>query len=221
MAGGISAFPHHISEKEQPMKYRTSLTALAVAAGLTVAGCSNTQTEGPAEPGPATTSQASPHNSADVEFAQQMIPHHEQALEMAKLAPTRADSQEVKDLAADIEAAQDPEIQTMTGWLKKWGEDAPSGMGSHTMGDGQMMDDDQMMGEGMMSAEDMTELEKASGAAFDRMFLTMMIEHHEGAITMAKDEQRDGKDTAAIALATRIESAQTEEIKLMRKLLSE
>lgn len=197
------------------MKYRTSLTALAVAAGLTVAGCSNTQTEGPAESGPATTSQASPHNSADVEFAQQMIPHHEQALEMARLAPTRADSQEVKDLAADIEAAQDPEIQTMTGWLKKWGEDAPSGMGSHTM------DDDQMMGEGMMSGEDMTELEKASGAAFDRMFLTMMVKHHEGAIAMSTDEQRDGKDTAAIELATRIESAQTEEIKLMRKLLSE
>jgi uncharacterized protein (DUF305 family) len=209
------------------MKYRTSLTALAVAAGLTVAGCSNNnQPEGPAETGPATTTAASPHNSADVEFAQQMIPHHEQALEMAKLAPTRAESQEVKDLAADIEAAQDPEIQMMTGWLKKWGEDVPSGMGGHKMDDGQMMDGDQMgeddqMGEGMMSEDDMAALEKAKGAEFDRMFLTMMIEHHEGAITMAKDEQRDGKDTAAIELAQRIESAQTAEIKLMRKLLAE
>jgi uncharacterized protein (DUF305 family) len=201
------------------MKYRTSLTALAVAAGLTVAGCSNTS-EGPVEPVPTTSSQASAHNSADVEFAQQMIPHHEQALDMAKIALTRAQSPQVKDLAADIEAAQDPEIQTMTGWLKKWGEDTPSGMGGHTMDDGSMMGDDPM-GEGMMSDGDMAALEKASGAAFDQMFLTMMIKHHEGAITMAKDEQRDGKDTAAIELATRIESAQTAEIKLMRKLLSD
>jgi len=202
------------------MNYRKSLTALAVAAGLTVAGCSNNQAEGPAEPGPATTSQAAPHNSADVEFAQQMIPHHEQALEMAKLARTRAQSQDVKDLAADIEAAQDPEIQTMTGWLEAWGEDVPSGNGGHMMDDGQMMDGDQM-GEGMMSDRDMAELEKGSGAAFDRMFLTMMIEHHEGAVAMAKEEQRDGKDTAAIELAKRIESAQTAEIKLMRQLLGE
>jgi len=203
------------------MKHRTSLTALAVAVGLVVAGCSNNnEAEGPVEPGSTTTSQASLHNSADVEFAQQMIPHHEQALEMAKLAQTRAGSQEVKDLAADIEAAQDPEIQTMTGWLKEWGEDAPSGMGGHMMDDGQMMDGDQM-GEGMMSDDDMAGLQKASGAAFDQMFLTMMIKHHEGAIVMAKDEQREGKDTAAIELATRIESAQAAEIKLMRKLLSE
>jgi uncharacterized protein (DUF305 family) len=83
-----------------------------------------------------------------------------------------------------------------------------------------MMGADQM-GEGMMSDDEMAELENASGAAFDQMFLTMMIEHHEGAITMAKDEQRDGKDAAAIALAKRIETTQTDEIKLMRKLLSE
>lgn len=202
------------------MNYRKSLTALAVAAGLTVAGCTNNQAEGPAEPGPATTNQAAPHNSADVEFAQQMIPHHEQALRMAKVASTRAESPEVKELAADIEAAQDPEIQTMTGWLEEWGEDVPSGMGGHMMDDGQMMDGDQM-GEGMMSDEDMAKLDKSSGAGFDRMFLTMMIEHHEGAVAMAKDEQRDGKDAAAIELAKRIEAAQTAEIKLMRQLLAE
>lgn len=201
------------------MKYRTSLTAMTVAAGLVLAGCSN-NAQGPVETAPTKTSQASAHNSADVAFAQQMIPHHEQALDMAKLARSRAESKEVKDLAADIEAAQDPEIQTMTGWLKQWGEALPRGMGGHAMDDGSRMDGDQM-GQGMMSSRDMTELGKASGAAFDRMFLTMMIKHHEGAITMAKDEQRDGKDTAAIELATRIESAQTAEIKLMRKLLSE
>ena len=208
------------------MNHKKFLTAMAVAAGLVLAGCSNNEAGGPGEPGTTTTSEASQHNSADVEFAQQMIPHHEQALDMAKLASTRAESQEVKDLAADIEAAQDPEIQMMSGWLKEWGEDVPKDLGSgHKMGDGSMMGDDQMdegqMGEGMMSDQDLAELEKVNGAAFDRMFLTMMIKHHEGAIIMAKNERRDGEDSAAIELAQRIETAQTDEIKLMRKLLSE
>lgn len=206
------------------MKHRKSLTAMAVAAGLILAGCSNSETDGSVETIPTTTSEASPHNSADVEFAQQMIQHHRQALEMAKLASTRAESQEVKDLAADIEAAQDPEIQAMTGWLKEWGEDVPKDLGGDKTDDGQMGDGqmgDGEMREGMMSDGDMAELEKATGAAFDRMFLTMMIKHHEGAITMAKAEQRDGEDTAAIELAQRIETAQTAEIKLMRKLLAE
>ena len=205
------------------MRYRKSVTAVAVAAGLVLAGCGN-KTDGP-EAGPK-SNQASPHNKADVEFAQQMIPHHEQALDMAKLAPTRAESEEVKDLAADIEAAQDPEIQTMTGWLHEWEEEVPSEVGGHTMDENSMKDEDSMMDEGsmdegMMSDDDMAELEKATGAAFDRMFLTMMIEHHEGAITMAKDEQRDGKNVDAIELARQIESAQTAEIKLMQTLLSE
>lgn len=192
------------------MKYRTHLTALAVAAALALAGCSNASKDN-ATAG----NEAEAHNSADVEFAQQMIPHHEQAIEMAKLAESRAENDKVKDLAADIEAAQGPEIKTMTGWLKAWDEEvtAPMDHGS--------MDDMDSMGEGMMSGQDMADLEKASGAEFDRMFLTMMIEHHEGAITMAKKEQSKGKNPDAIALATQIQSAQTDEIKLMKGLLSE
>lgn len=202
------------------MKYRASLTAITVATGLVLAGCSGSNTDGSNETVPTTTKEASEHNSADVEFAQQMIPHHEQALDMAKLARTRAESTEVKDLAADIEAAQDPEIKTMTGWLEEWGEDVPSGMGGHMMDDGSMMGGDSM-GEGMMSDDDMAGLEKARRASFDQMFLTMMIRHHEGAVVMAKDEQRDGEYADAIELAKQIERAQTAEIKLMKDLLSE
>ena len=154
-------------------------------------------------------------NDADVTFAQQMIPHHQQAIEMAELAETRAESQEVKDLAADIEAAQGPEIETMTSWLESWGEDVPDeGMSGMDHGD---MSSDEMTG--MMSEEDMSELKNASGAEFDQMFLTMMIEHHEGAIEMAQTEQADGEFPDATALAEDIETAQTEEIQTMQALL--
>lgn len=199
------------------MKFRTNLTALSVAAGLALAGCMNTNdAEDAPTPDDATAQpEAAAHNRADVEFAQQMIPHHQQALEMAKLAPSRAESRAVKDLAVDIEAAQDPEIQTMTDWLEEWDEEVPEGSGSM---EGM---DHGSMGEGMMTDEDMAKLEDASGAEFDRMFLTMMIEHHEGAIAMAEDEQRDGENAEAIALAKQIESAQTAEIRIMRKLLAE
>lgn len=146
-------------------------------------------------------------NDADVVFAQGMIPHHRQAVEMAELAETRAESPEVLDLAERIKAAQDPEIEQMQGWLEDWGEETPGAM--------EGMDD----GEGMMSAGDMTALEDASGAEFDEMFLTMMIEHHEGAIDQAETELADGKATDATELAQAIIDAQEAEIEEMQGLL--
>lgn len=151
----------------------------------------------------------STHNAADVTFAQEMIPHHQQAIEMAELAESRAESNEVKALAAQIEAAQDPEITTMTNWLEVWGEAQPTspGHGGHAM-------------PGMMTSAQMGDLTAVSGAHFDRMFLTMMIAHHEGAIAMATTEQADGANPDAIALAGQIKSAQEAEIATMRGLLA-
>ncbi len=151
------------------------------------------------------------HNAADVKFAKDMIPHHAQAIEMAKLAPSRAPSPQVKALAQKIEGAQDPEIKTMSEWLGKWGEEVPPAHGGAS-GHGSMP--------GMMSADEMTKLEKATGAAFDKMFLDMMIRHHEGAIEMAKTEQKDGKYADAKALAATIEKAQAAEIAEMKTLLA-
>lgn len=186
---------------------RTTLTAALLAAALlTLAGCGNEDD----------TDAAAGHNDADVTFAQEMIPHHEQAIEMAELAETRAQSQEVKNLAADIEAAQDPEIETMTGWLESWGEDVP-GHGTAGMDHGDMSSDDMP---GMMSDDEMADLMTASGAGFDQMFLTMMIEHHEGAIEMAQTEQAEGEFPDAIELAEDIETAQTAEIQTMQDLLA-
>ncbi len=148
-------------------------------------------------------------NDADVEFVQGMIPHHEQAVEMARMASDRAESAAVQDLAERIEAAQGPEIETMEGWLEDWGQSASdemSGMGHGGSG-------------GMMSDGDMDELEGMSGASFDEMFLTMMIEHHEGAIEMADREVADGQNEEAVALAGAIIETQEAEIEEMDGLL--
>ena len=167
--------------------------AFALVAALTVVGGgSDTDSNGPTG---STESSDAQFNEADVTFAQEMIPHHQQAIEMADLAESRAESQEVKDLAADIEAAQGPEIETLTGWLESWGEDVPDeGMSGMDHGD---MSSDEMGG--MMTEDEMAELEAAAGAEFDQMFLTMMIEHHEGAIEMAKTEQSEGEFPEAVA----------------------
>nr|WP_246884716.1 DUF305 domain-containing protein [Streptomyces sp. GESEQ-4] len=158
-------------------------------------------------------------NDADVMLAQMMIPHHEQALEMAKLADGRASDAEIKTLAADIEKAQDPEIQTMKSWLKAWGkpESAEESMPGMDHGSGGM--DHGSGTSGMMSEEDMQKLAAAKGGEFDRMFAEMMIEHHEGAITMAEDEQKNGRDAAAKKLAADVVKTQSAEVEKFEKIL--
>ena len=180
---------------------RTMLAAIAALTMLLAAGCSGVNKD-------ASPDKGSPHNEADVAFSEMMIPHHQQAVEMAKLAETRAENQNVKDLATAIEAAQDPEIQTMQGWLKSWGED---GM-SHEMGHDEMP--------GRVDDKTMGELGKATGAEFDRLFLTSMIAHHEGAIAMAESEKSDGVHKGSLRLADAIIETQTAEIKRMRAMLN-
>ncbi|MGW3415549.1 DUF305 domain-containing protein [Streptomyces sp. NPDC000888] len=161
-------------------------------------------------------------NDADVMFAQQMIPHHQQAVEMAELADGRADDQEIKDLAAAIEKAQDPEINTMESWLKSWGKPLPSASASSSVGDMAGMDhgsSDPSAMPGKMSDQDMTDLEVAKGKDFDKEFAQLMIGHHQGAITMAKDEQKNGTNADAKKLAAAIVTAQTAEIEKMNEIL--
>jgi uncharacterized protein (DUF305 family) len=175
--------------------------------GLLTAACGD---DDDAAVGSSDTEAVAEHNDADVTFAQDMIPHHRQAVEMADLAVDRAEDERVLDLAERIKAAQDPEIQEMTGWLEDWDEEVPA-EGEHSM-DGMT---------GMMSDEDMTALEAASGAEFDEMFLTMMITHHQGAVEMATTEIADGQAPEAIALAEAIIEAQEAEIAEMQALLGE
>ncbi|WP_457033014.1 DUF305 domain-containing protein [Kitasatospora sp. P5_F3] len=157
---------------------------------------------------------AKAYNAADVAFAQGMIPHHRQALEMAELAAGRAASPEVRQLAAAIRAAQDPEIATMSGWLTGWGEQVPplGAAGAHAGHGG-------AGAAGMMTEAEMASLKDATGAAFDTAFLKLMVAHHTGAVEMAKAEQSKGGYAPAKELAGAVISGQSAEIEQMNKLL--
>ncbi|MFD1542812.1 DUF305 domain-containing protein [Nonomuraea guangzhouensis] len=194
------------------ISYAVAAGALALLTACGSGGDSMAAHEGMAGSGApaATTASAQPSasatfNDADVMFAQMMIPHHEQAVEMADMAATSAGDSEVKELAAKIKAAQDPEIQTMKGWLTDWGKPAPEGGMGHEM-------------PGIMSEEDMKKLEAAKGKAFDKLFVQQMIEHHKGAIDMAKTEQTGGSNPEAKELAKAIETAQQAEVEQLQKI---
>lgn len=204
------------------MKRRPVIAMSVAVLGLgLLAGCSSSDS---APPGTASTSRSA-GSASDVAFAQSMIPHHGQAVEMADLALS-ADSgasEGVRKLAERIKAAQDPEIQQMTGWLQSWG--APSVMpGASGGGDIQGMDHSGhdmggMTVAGMMTAEQMEQLQRASGDEFDDMWLTMMIAHHEGAVAMA-EQARSSSTPEVTTLADAIISAQQREIQEMRTMLS-
>jgi uncharacterized protein (DUF305 family) len=152
-------------------------------------------------------------NATDVQFATDMIPHHRQALDMAKVAESKASTPEVKALAGKIAKAQEPEITTMSGWLTAWGEPVPSPGGMNHGDMGAEMP-------GMMTDQEMQDLAKAAGPTFDKMFLQMMIKHHQGAVEMARTEQAQGQDPAAKKLAGDIATSQTAEITEMQGLLA-
>lgn len=150
------------------------------------------------------------HNDADVAFTQAMIPHHQQAVEMAMLAETRANDAEVKQIAAKIKDAQAAEIVTMTRWLIAWRAPTPGGptMPGTSAGMPSMMPDTEM-----------AQLRQASGKDFDRMFVRMMIAHHNGAIQSAQDEQSRGANADAKALAAAIVRTQTDEVVTLQAIL--
>ncbi|MFI0904570.1 DUF305 domain-containing protein [Streptomyces sioyaensis] len=210
----------------RPLNRRLAAVGVLASGALLLAACgSNDRTSGTdhgstSAPSAAKKSGANPapgaSNDADVTFAQSMIPHHQQAVEMAQLAEGRASDKEIKTLAAAIEKAQGPEITTMRAWLKAWRAPASSAHGMPGMdhGSGGM---DGMSG--MMSAKDMTDLKAAKGRGFDRKFAQMMIGHHNGAITMAKDEQRNGRNATAKKLAGDVIKNQTAEVAKMNKIL--
>ncbi|MBM6401984.1 DUF305 domain-containing protein [Phycicoccus sonneratiae] len=158
---------------------------------------------------PSTAGSPADHDQADVMFSMMMVPHHEQALEMAALVPTRSDDPALLDLARRIEAGQQPEIDRMEGWLEDWGAGSMDRMGSmgHDMG-------------GMMSAADLRELASLEGAEFERTWLRMMVEHHEGAIDMAEDVLRRGTHAGTKDLALAIVKAQQREIDEMQAMLA-
>jgi uncharacterized protein (DUF305 family) len=221
--------PHALTTGELIMRINRTTRALSalpttLALAFTVTACGNDDTTtGSEDTGPQVS--ATEHNDADVAFASDMIQHHAQALSMVDLTLDRNLDPEVQQLAEQIQAAQGPEIETLAGWLNDWDEKVPETMRDHANA-GHDMDDmaDSMEGmdtdmPGMMTADDMTALENASDAEFQTMWLDMMVEHHEGAVEMAKTESEDGQYKPAIDLANDIITSQTEQMETMQGLL--
>lgn len=183
--------------------------------GMDMGSGSNPATSSPSSASSA--AQDGDYNDADVMFLQGMYPHHAQANEMAGLAQGRTENQGVLDLATQIEAAQGPEMEQMASLLESFGQPAPSpdmgAMGGMDHGSGSMA--------GMMTEQDMAALEAASDREFDQMWLSMMIEHHTGAVEMARTELEDGADPRAQQLATEIIEAQETEITTMEDLINQ
>ena len=167
------------------------LRKLAVAAVLSLAACGS----------PAT------HNSADVAFAQGMVPHHEQAMEMTGLVATRTSNPRVIDLAKRISGSQQPEIDRMNGWLKAWNTTVKaSSHSSHGHSDSH----------GMVDLGNLADLDDTE---FDRQWLALMIQHHRGAVEMAQKHLTAGTDPEARKLAQDVIAHQQKEISEMESLL--
>ena len=146
-------------------------------------------------------------------FAQMMIPHHQQAIEMSEIILAKDGiPADVTALAEEIKAAQGPEIAQLTDWLEQWGEptEPQGGHGGHDMS---TMD-------GMLSDDEIQQLSQAQGVDAARMFMEQMIAHHEGAITMAEEEVAGGRYDPAVELAQTIIDTQQQEIDTMRSLLN-
>lgn len=205
-------------------KFRSISIAAALAASLGLAGCAagSNPAGGNSMPG-MNHGSSSPmasmmpdanadHNQSDIMFARMMIPHHAQAVEMSDIMLAKPDiPAEVTSLATRIKDAQAPEIETMTGWLKAWNQ--PTGMMGGTTMPGHSMG-------GMVDADGINKLKAAEGTEAVRLFLTQMIGHHEGAITMAEQEIAAGKYPEAIELCRAIVTSQAAEIVEMKKLLA-
>lgn len=190
---------------------RLAVPALALALTAVLAACGSDDHSKSTSAASETTAPGG-FNTADVEFAQGMIAHHEQAIEMAEIAldPNVGAGPEVIDLATRIKGAQDPEVQLMTGWLTAAGK--PVAMDTSDGHDMSSMD-------GMMTAEQMDEMAGLTGPEFDQMWLEMMIAHHEGAITQSETVKADGTNADVLALADQIITAQQGEITEMQALL--
>jgi uncharacterized protein (DUF305 family) len=216
---------------------RTCWTGIAVIAGLVESACGSTGSAGrstaprPAEGSTAeleaiyrarTDSARTRFTEADVRFMTGMIAHHAQALVMARLAPTHGTSPAVQTLAARMINAQQDEIAIMQQWLRDRRQPVPE---VHVAGNELTVHGaaHALHMPGMLTPEQIRELDRARGAEFERLFLTRMIQHHRGAVTMVHELFRTegaGQDEAAFKFASDVQADQTTEIARMESMLA-
>lgn len=174
---------------------------------------------------PSSRAKLPPLSQADVRFMQGMIMHHAQAIQMTALIPTHTEDKELRGLGARISRSQDDEIVFMKRWLASRGEplSMPDDMPEMAHGDSSQHAMAAMpLMPGMLTEEQMAALGKATGTRFDRLFLTGMIQHHQGALTMVKDlfgSAGAGQDAEIFGFATDVDTGQRAEIKIMQAIL--
>lgn len=185
----------------------TPIVSSPTTSATTTAGAEHSDHSGHSA-SPSGSGTTDPARQGDIMFAQMMIPHHNQALVLAGMvtAGHHEQSAKVTDLAERIKKAQGPEIATMRSWLKSWG--APDQPADH-----------QMAMPGMVSDADLQKITAAKGAEFDRLWMTHMIAHHEGAVSMAEQVKKTTKDAAVTKLANDIIAGQRAEIAEMKAAL--
>lgn len=200
----------------------TASGGLAVLTAVVLSGCGGDVTPTaahPTEPG---------HSHADVAFAAEMAPHHQQGLALVDLVGDRRVSAGLADLVERIAAEQSAEIDDMEAWLTAWDEE-PSTAPEHTLDDGALSERAatgamqglmrSRMGPWALGAEDLAGLDDCTSAQFEERWLRMMITHHQGAISMARHEIAQGDYPPALALAEQVIVTQQAEIEEMRQLL--
>ena len=184
----------------------------AAAVVIALVSCSGPSTPTPTGPSPNHDPRSAEHNAADVAFAEDMIPHHRQAVEMTAWVPSRSTNPDLLVMATHISSDQQAEIRTMKGLLAQWGvQDAP--------GQDNSMDHMGMPVAGMVDGATLNKIQSLSGPPFDALWMTSMISHHQGAIAMAQTEIDQGRSPDAIKLAKVIVVAQQREIAQMNHLL--
>ncbi|GLW62866.1 lipoprotein [Actinomadura rubrobrunea] len=217
-------------------RYRIAVLAVAAAAAA-LGGCSGGDDSGdraapkatvlmPGRPGEDNKtavvgpSTPSPPTAAEIRFVEMMIPHHRQAIEMAALAPERASDRQIKAMAERIDAAQNAEISAMQSWLKRHGRGTGTGHAGHgAHGAAASPSASAHAGmPGMATPQQMEQLRQARGKDFDRLFVDLMVAHHQGALTMVQDVLDRGTDVTVQQLARDIQSTQQAEINRLRAL---
>jgi uncharacterized protein (DUF305 family) len=197
-----------------PITVRVAAVLAAVAAALFLSSCSSPASDGHTgeehSDEPVITGQPAGYNADDVAFATNMIPHHQQAVELSAMVPDRSTNDQLVALAKQISAAQQPEINVMKVFLVQWNENPDTNSGHSGHGSTK---------QGMVDEATMTKLTSLNGAEFDRLWLESMISHHQGAIEMAKAEIANGDNEDAKTLATNIVTTQEAEIGQMKQML--
>jgi uncharacterized protein (DUF305 family) len=204
---GLLRLPATARYAKEPQMTKRGLTLYAAAASMILLAACGSQDS-------ATTPPAPSFNQADVDYAVDMSMHHSQGITMADLAATQAGSSKVKSLAARIREAQAREVDRIAGWLNDWQSQGAT-MPPHGHSD------EAPDVPGMMSVEEMAKLERVSGREFDRLFLSMMIRHHQGAIQLAQQQTARGASVEAKRVAQNVKTTQSGEIREMKQLLTE